>query len=175
MTARATRVANAGVAADFSYTCRPYAGPGHFLVGDAATFIDPIFSTGVTLGMVSGAEAVASLAAIDAGGDARRVRARYDRFVADSSGALFRLVRMYYRPAFRDLFLHGYGPLSMHRAVLSILAGHVFPRPSFALRWRFRAFQAAMAIHERIPIVPRRAGFSLLDAPAVPASEVLAS
>ena len=29
--------------ADFSYYCRPYAGPGYFLVGDAAFFLDPIF------------------------------------------------------------------------------------------------------------------------------------
>src|SRR5205085_7817820 len=28
------------VAADFSYTCRPYAGPGYFLAGDAAAFLD---------------------------------------------------------------------------------------------------------------------------------------
>ena len=35
------------VSADFTYTCRPYAGEGYFLVGDSAAFMDPIFSTGV--------------------------------------------------------------------------------------------------------------------------------
>src|SRR5205085_378147 len=42
------------VAADFSYTCEPFAGPGYFMVGDAATFLDPIFSSGVCLAMMSG-------------------------------------------------------------------------------------------------------------------------
>ena len=49
--------AEARVTADFSYSCRPYAGPGYFLAGDAATFVDPIFSTGICLGMMSGLRA----------------------------------------------------------------------------------------------------------------------
>ena len=38
------------VVGDFSYTCEPFAGDGWFMVGDAAAFIDPVWSTGVTLG-----------------------------------------------------------------------------------------------------------------------------
>ena len=45
------------VLSDFSYTCKPHAGPGYFLVGDAGCFLDPIFSTGVTLAMMGGREA----------------------------------------------------------------------------------------------------------------------
>ena len=37
------------VISDWSYTCSRFAGPGYFLVGDAACFIDPILSTGVSL------------------------------------------------------------------------------------------------------------------------------
>lgn len=36
-------------ARDWSYTCRRFAGPGWALVGDAAAFVDPLFSTGVAL------------------------------------------------------------------------------------------------------------------------------
>ena len=50
---RVTATGEAGVTADFSYACRPYAGPGYFLLGDAATFLDPIFSTGVCLAMMA--------------------------------------------------------------------------------------------------------------------------
>ena len=63
-TAGATFPTETHVLADFSYRCTPYAGPGYFLVGDAATFIDPIFSTGVCLGMMSGAEAGRAIVAI---------------------------------------------------------------------------------------------------------------
>jgi flavin-dependent dehydrogenase len=38
---------------DYSYRSTQVAGPGFFLVGDAAGFIDPIFSIGVVLGMYS--------------------------------------------------------------------------------------------------------------------------
>lgn len=38
---------------DYSYRCDRVAGPGFYLVGDAAGFIDPIFSIGVVLGMYS--------------------------------------------------------------------------------------------------------------------------
>jgi flavin-dependent dehydrogenase len=164
MTAGAVRVANPGVAADFSYTCRPYAGPGHFLVGDAATFVDPIFSTGVCLGMMSANESVASIAAIEGGASPARVRRRYVRFVEGSSSVLFRLVRKYYTHEFREMFLHGSGPLGIHGAVLSIAAGHVFPRPVFALRWRFRLFEALLRVQRHVALVPRRPDFSLAEA-----------
>jgi flavin-dependent dehydrogenase len=39
---------------DYSYRPTQLAGPGFFLVGDAAAFIDPIFSAGVVLAMYSG-------------------------------------------------------------------------------------------------------------------------
>jgi flavin-dependent dehydrogenase len=38
---------------DYSYRSTQIAGPGFFLIGDAAGFIDPIFSIGIVLGMYS--------------------------------------------------------------------------------------------------------------------------
>ncbi|HEX4963091.1 MAG TPA: NAD(P)/FAD-dependent oxidoreductase [Thermoanaerobaculia bacterium] len=163
-TAGATRLTETHVLADFSYRCAPYAGPGYFLAGDAATFIDPIFSTGVCLGMMSGAEAGrAILAALRQGEDPARLRRRYVRFVEQSSAAFFRLVELYYDHSFRELFLHGQGPLQVHRAAMSILAGNVFPRPAFALRWRFALLGLFAWINRYVPLVPRRERFSLLN------------
>jgi len=42
------------VTRDYSYRSASYAGPGWFLVGDAAAFVDPIFSLGVTFALYSG-------------------------------------------------------------------------------------------------------------------------
>ena len=70
-----------------SATAAPYAAPGCFLVGDAAAFLDPIFSTGICLGMVGGQEAARHLLAILGGADPRRRRAAYRRFVDGSSAA----------------------------------------------------------------------------------------
>jgi flavin-dependent dehydrogenase len=161
-TAAATFPAETYTVADFSYRCAPYAGPGHFLVGDAATFVDPIFSTGVCLGMMSGNEAARSIvAAVRDGADTARLYRRYHRFIEESSAPFFRLVELYYDRSFRDLFLSGQGPLQVHRAVMSILAGNVFPRPAFSLRWRFALLQLFVIVNRRFPLTPRREHFSL--------------
>jgi flavin-dependent dehydrogenase len=155
------------VNADFSYRCSPYAGPGYFLIGDAATFMDPIFSTGVCLGMMSGAQAAEGvLAMLRRGAHPERIRRGYIRYVEESSAPFFRLVELYYDHSFRELFLEGEGPLDVHRAVLSVLAGDVFPRPPFSLRWRLALFELLVRLNRRFPLVPRRERFSLLGAPA---------
>ncbi len=151
------------VAADFSYTCRPYAGPGYFLAGDAAVFLDPIFSTGACLGMVGGVEVAERIDDILAGRmSPARARRRYARIVESGSSSFFRLVNLYYDQGFRDMFLHGTGPLEIHRAVISVLAGHVFPKPSFAVRWRVRLFELFVRLHRYRTLVPRHAPFSLV-------------
>jgi flavin-dependent dehydrogenase len=163
-TAVAERPAANGVCADFSYRCQPFSGPGYFLVGDAATFLDPIFSTGICLGMMGGIEAARGVDAIlRQGAPPRRVRRRYNRFVAATCAPFFRMVRGYYRYSFRELFLHGIGPLEVHRAALSVLSGSVFPRPAFALRWRLWLFFLLVRVHRWLPVVPRREPFSLFS------------
>jgi flavin-dependent dehydrogenase len=162
-TADAVFPAETHVIADFSYRCKPYAGPGYFMVGDAAAFVDPIFSTGVCMGMMTGTEAARGIISMLRGQeDPERVRRRYIRLIDESTGIFFRLIRMYYHHSFRELFLNGQGPLEVHRAAMSILAGHVYPRPAFALRWRFRFLDLCMRLNRYIPLVPRRERFSLV-------------
>ncbi|KAJ7215686.1 putative halogenase [Mycena haematopus] len=50
-------------AADYSYSASQYAGPNYRMVGDAAAFIDPFFSSGVHLAFASGLSAASSIAA----------------------------------------------------------------------------------------------------------------
>jgi flavin-dependent dehydrogenase len=160
---QASGPANNQVAADFSYTCRPYAGPGYFLIGDAAAFLDPVFSTGVTLSMITANEAAKQVLGILRNGRApRRAQRDYCRFVENGTSVFFKVIRQYYRHSFRELFLHGSGPMQVHRAVLSILAGHVFPKPPLKLRWRLRLFHFFVALNEHVPLVPRRERCSLL-------------
>jgi flavin-dependent dehydrogenase len=166
-TAAAHRPAGNVVCADFSYRCEPFSGPGYFLVGDAAAFLDPIFSTGVCLGMMSAVEAARGVVAMLRDGEPpRRVRRRYNRFVAGSSTPLFRMVRNYYRHSFRELFLSGSGPLAVHNATLSVLAGSVFPRLAFQLRWRLELFFLMVRANRYLPLAPRREPFSLFGAEA---------
>jgi flavin-dependent dehydrogenase len=151
------------VVADFSYTCKPYAGDGYFLIGDAACFLDPIFSTGVTLAMMGGK--VAAELAIDvlAGKKSPAKAAKeYNRFIPRTTGVFWGLIRGYYRHTFRELFMNGTGPMSVHKAVISILAGQVFPRPVWGLRWRLWLFYVCEWLQNYVPMVPHRPGCSLL-------------
>ncbi len=149
------------VTADFSFTCRPFAGPGYFLAGDAATFLDPIFSTGVCLGMMSAARAAESIDRILDGADPASQHRAYGRYIDGSSKVFFRLVEQFYDHNFRELFLSGEGPLGIHRAIISTLAGDVYPKPSFAVRWRLRLFDLFVKLQRFYPIAPRCAPFSL--------------
>lgn len=151
------------VLADFSYTCAPHAGPGYFMVGDAGCFLDPIFSTGVTLAMMGANETGKHVGAVLAGQTSWSVaRKQYIRFIEGSTGVFWRLIKAYYRHSFRELFMNGSGPFQVHKAVISVLAGQVFPRPIWALRWRTWLFHQFVALQARVPLVPRRQSCSLL-------------
>ena len=52
--ARATLVSPIRIIRDYSYTSTRFGGPGYLLAGDAACFIDPVFSTGVHLACLAG-------------------------------------------------------------------------------------------------------------------------
>jgi hypothetical protein len=89
-------------------------------------------------------------------------RRRFIRFTRGSTSVFFRLIRQFYGQSFRELFLNGTGPLDMHRAVLAVLAGQVFPRPRWKLRWRLWAFNVCEFVNRFVPLVPRQNRFSLI-------------
>ena len=153
------------VVADFSYYCRPFAGEGYFLVGDSAAFLDPIFSTGIFVAgkaADSATELVCQM--IDGKITPQRARERYIWQIEQCTAALFKLIRQYYDHSFRELFMQGEGPLSVHRAIIGLLAGNVFPRPPFKLRWRMRFFDFLVALNRKRQLVPRRRKFSVFKA-----------
>ena len=151
------------IAADFSYRCRPYAGPGYFLVGDAAAFMDPIFSTGVCVAMTGAEAAAKSVIELAAGKiTASRAAKRHIKLLEGSTRTLFRIIRQYYDHSFRELFLNGTGPFEMHRAVIGVLAGNVFP-PPWKLRWRMGLFNLCVVVNRWVAVAPRRERFSLLQ------------
>jgi flavin-dependent dehydrogenase len=169
------------VLSDFSYRCSPFAGPGYFMVGDAACFLDPIFSTGVTLAMMSAVEA-AGLGSRILRGETRprEAQRRYCRYVERATSPFWRLIRGFYRHEFRELFVNGRGPLRMQEAIISLLAGQVFPRPLWSLRWRHRLFDLCVAIQRHAALAPHRARFQLakeapIETPWEPQTPSLAS
>jgi flavin-dependent dehydrogenase len=109
---------------DFSYSASTYAGDRWVLAGDAGSFLDPVFSTGVSIAMESGIEAAGELhraliendfSAASLRKFSRRQQQRFQRFR--------RFVVGFYTPQFRDIFFNPHPPRLIFRSVVTILAG----------------------------------------------------
>lgn len=165
----AERMANAvgpetnQVISDFSYTCAPYAGDGYFLVGDAAAFVDPVWSTGATLGMLGGRHAGQLLNAVLEGRlSSKRAERRHHKWLKRHRNTFLKLIGSFYNHSFRELVIEGKGPMETHRALITMLAGGVFPTIPFRVRWRWEMLMVMAAFHRRIPIVGKRRPHSML-------------
>ena len=141
-------------ASDFSYHNRRLVGPRLLRVGDAAGFMDPIFSAGVYLAMFSGKLAAELVTAALAAGDdgARRLR-RYEQRVRQAMNCYWEIVEHYYTPAFLEIFLEPRDNFSMPAAVTALLAGELEAR--WSIRWRIRLFYWLVKLQARWPLVPR--------------------
>ena len=138
---------------DFSYGATRYAGDRWIVVGDAGSFLDPVFSSGAAIAMESGLEGAQ---AVDAGltrGDlSARVFATFDERQRARYRMFRRFVRGFYTRPFRDLFFSADPPARMFRSVVTVLAGYW--RPSLATRFWIEMFFFTVRLQARFPIVP---------------------
>jgi flavin-dependent dehydrogenase len=152
--ASATRDAPVRTISDWSYRSRQLAGDRWLLVGDAGAFIDPVFSTGVQLGL-SGAFDAARM--LDAALEERRFeRARflpYERRTQRLVSTYTEFVKGFYTPAFGELLLHPTDTLDLRGAITSLLAGH--GNKTLGMGLRVALFQFLARVNRRVPLVPR--------------------
>jgi flavin-dependent dehydrogenase len=148
------------VIADFTYRCDPFSGPGFFLVGDAAAFLDPVWSTGLTMGLLSAEQAAQGVIRICAGGSAERERARYQAWASRVVGRAFRLVEGFYSSGFRDLLFAPYQPRELVRGFVTLLAGE-FDRVRPGTAVRCLTLGAMCAVQQRVGFAPRRRPYRL--------------
>jgi len=139
---------------DFSYRATRYAGDRFLLAGDSGSFLDPVFSTGVSIAMESGLEAAEALHRAAAAGDfSARAFARFDRRQRRRFEVYRRFVLGFYRPEFRDLFFQPGPPPALFRAVVTVLAGNW--RPSWRTRRQVDLFFVAVRLQRRFRLVER--------------------
>ena len=85
------------VVKDWSYTSQRMAGDGWVLVGDAACFVDPLFSSGVHLAMMSGVMAAAYVHAAQSDSTIREPAARvYEELYRTEYNHFRELARLFY-------------------------------------------------------------------------------
>lgn len=151
----AQRVSDYSFAGDYTYRHLQNAGPRWLLIGDAAGFIDPIFSSGVMLAIKSGHLAASEVIAADRAGTplSARAQARYTRRVGKMCKVFLNMIRMFYNRHSFEVFMTPEPPKAMAWAVNNLVAGNT------NLGWRLRLqvwlFYLVCAIQQKFSLCPR--------------------
>jgi FADH2-dependent halogenase len=139
---------------DFSYYNRRLSGNRLLRVGDAAGFMDPIFSAGVYLAMYSGRlGARTAISALDAPESASEAMRAYEKRVYKALRFYWELVEGFYTRPFMELFLEPRHRLKIPEAIVAILAGEL--DGGWRIEWRKRLFFLLIRIQRFYALVPR--------------------
>lgn len=165
---RAERVAPVYSAGDYSYRNTQLSGDRWILAGDAAGFIDPVFSSGVFLAVMSAEKAADTLDEVLRDESQRsRLFKTYSRRVNRVMDMYLRFVTGWYAgKEFMEVFMNPTDMLQLAPAMNAVLAGNECE--SFAIRWRMSFFyfwvwvQRFVAFSPRLSLVPKGA----TDAPS---------
>jgi flavin-dependent dehydrogenase len=134
--------------ADFSYRVKKMAGDRWLMAGDAAGFIDPVFSSGVHIAVYSGEQAAMALqTAIErprARGSAFR---RYQRRVEERFATYLKLSSGWYTQEFIEIFLQPRGRIKLAPAISSVLGGN--PIRKLGIKLRLRLFYLLVYLQGR--------------------------
>ena len=117
---------------NFSYSSTHATGDKYLLIGDAFTFIDPMFSSGVYLAMQSafdGAQHVAT--ALDRPAELPAARAALEERMRvgprDYSWFIYRVTN----PTIRDMFMHPKNVFKVKQGMMSLLAADIHHGPAY--------------------------------------------
>ena len=152
----ATPVGDYRSTTDYSHMFQHFCGPRHFLVGDAATFSDPIFSSGVYLGLESALAASRAILQADGHALSPRAQARYTRGRKARTRVVRELIDIFYSDTGFAVFMHPTDKCQLFAAVNAIVAGNT--QPNFALRWRYALFKQICRWNRNYRLVPPTLG-----------------
>jgi flavin-dependent dehydrogenase len=152
---RSERVTSVQSAGDYSYRNTQLYGARFLLAGDAAAFIDPVFSSGVYFAMMSAEKAADTVEAILCHpGRARGLLRSYQRSVNRVMKMYLSFVNSWYSGReFMEVFMNPTDILQIAPAVNSLLAGDA--SGSFAVRWRMWLFYFFVRAQRYVPFSPR--------------------
>lgn len=152
--AAAARVGDFHSTGDYSYRFATFAPhPRVLLAGDAAGFVDPIFSSGVMMALKSARLAARLVTRADGRGLGPLARHRYTAEVRRMMDLYGGVIRAFYDDPSFELFMHPEPPWELRSAVLAIVGGRT--ELPFRLRWRVGAFHVCRRLQRWIPLAPR--------------------
>jgi flavin-dependent dehydrogenase len=154
----ATRTTKVYTRKDFSYRVSQLAGTNFALAGDAAGFLDPIFSTGVMIAMTSAAR-VADAVVEKLERNSMRALRRYESRTQTAINRYLRFIEHFYRREFLEMLLHPEPARPIYLAIVRVLGGNVFS--SRFDRLMLAVFFALVRLQKRFRFAPPIAWESL--------------
>jgi flavin-dependent dehydrogenase len=121
----AERVTPVHARKDFSFRMERLTGPNFALIGDAAGFLDPIFSTGVFMAMKS-ADIAAHAVALRLRTGSDGALGRYQREMTRGLDQYLRFIGRFYDRDFLEVFLQPSETFGLLEAIVGVLAGNIF-------------------------------------------------
>lgn len=110
---------------DYSYTLKLFAGDGFLIVGDAARFVDPIFSSGVSVAMASARFARDAIAqALETGDCSYNAFKAYERKLRAGVEIWYDFIRLYYK--LLPMFTYFISRDEYRADLLTLLSGDVY-------------------------------------------------
>jgi FADH2 O2-dependent halogenase len=121
----ARRIAEFRAEGDYSYSMRRLAGPGWLMIGDAARFVDPIFSSGVSVAVNSARLASqALLSVLNEGAVEADAFGRYEARVSSGIKIWYEFIKIYYK--LQNLFTRYVRVPEYREDLIQLLRGDVF-------------------------------------------------
>jgi flavin-dependent dehydrogenase len=121
--------------ADFSYRTKKMFGDCWLMAGDAAGFIDPVFSSGVHIAVYSGEQAAIAVQKALQRPRARSLAfRRYQRLVQERLATYLKLSSGWYTQEFIEIFLQPRGRIKLTPAIGTVLSGNSPRRLGIKLR-----------------------------------------
>lgn len=123
----AVRINDFKTEGDYSYSMSQFTGNGWVLIGDAARFVDPIFSSGVSIALYTAKYASEQIrVAFETGDFSRATLLPYEEKVRKGVNIWYEFIRLYYK--LLPLFTHFIASKQHRLQVLQLLQGEVYDR-----------------------------------------------
>jgi flavin-dependent dehydrogenase len=145
---KARRVTDVYATGDFSYRNKQLFGDRWLLAGDAAGFIDPVFSSGVYLALLSGEQAADALnLVLDRPKNRAKAFRHYERRIFRVLDIYLRWASAWYTQEFVEVFLFPKEIFELVPTLSAVLSGNEIR--DFGIRWRLCIFQMLVALQKR--------------------------
>jgi flavin-dependent dehydrogenase len=152
---RARRITEVHATGEFSFRSKRLTGDRWVLAGDAAGFVDPVWSSGVFIAVLSGEKAADMLDRVlrEPARQPAEFR-RYERRIGQVMDLYLRFVTSWYTQEFAEVFFYPKEFFKVVPAVNSVLAGSEKQLPE--VRWRLWLFHLLVFLQKQFAMIAPR-------------------